>query len=348
MILCAIFLLFYSQGAIIVTPEEQDINLNFNATVVSSTTLATSSTDTIIGSLMTEIVEGTKTIDVLSTRSNDGKSIGSVKIVNNSNKSQSLVKTTQLQAESGLIVRIDRDVTVPAGKSVVVGVYPADNNNFTAIAPGNLTIIKLAKSLQPSIYAVAETSLAYGPSEVKVVAESDINRAKQDLVKELVENARLKLGLSDGDGTISEILEVTTDKKIGDVSEKLQMKMKVRIKYLSLDDNSLLALIEEKIKQSTFEGLNTGTFAKESLKYSILEASTQESQTIKLSYNVKAYVDSSNDLLSTHHFTSKTVDEVKEYLANSGVVKKVEISISPYWKQSFPDKASRIKVIINQ
>jgi len=347
MILCAVFLLFYSQGALIITPDETDIDLNFNAEVSSSTPVA-GSTEAVTGVLLTKIVEGSSTFDVLSTKTSDTQSIGSVKIVNNSNKSQALVKTTQLQAVDGTIVRTSENVTVPAGGSVVVGVYPKDQSTFTQVGARNLKIIKLAASLQDKIYAVAESVLAYGGKDVKIVAQSDINRAKQELAKQLTAQVKTDLGLKDGEGTIVEILEAKADHEIGSVTDKLGLNMKIRIKYLKLDYNSLSNLIQNKVKETTFSGLSIKNLNLDNLKYTLIDASSPTTQTIKISYSLKAVLDASNALLDKSHFTGKTIDEVKEYLAESGMVKKVQISISPYWKKTMPKEESRIKVIIEQ
>lgn len=346
MILCAIFLFFYSQGAIIITPEIQEINLNFNTDVVSST--PPSSSEAIAGMLLTKTVEGTGTFDVLSTKTSDSSTIGSIKIVNNSTKPQALVKTTQLQAQDGTIVRTSESVTVPAGGNVVVGVYPKEGQNFNQVAPGNLKIIKLAPSLQDKIYGVAENALAYGGTEVKILAQSDINRAKQDLAKQLIAQAKADLGLKEGEGTLAEILEVEPDKKVGEIAEKFNIKLKVRIKYLKLDQDSLAAMIQKKVQESSFAGLQVKDLDMGNLKYSLNNVSSPDVQNIKVNYKVKAVVDTSNDFLKKENFAGKTVDEVKEYLADSGMVKKVQISISPYWKKTLPKEVSRIKVIIDQ
>jgi len=347
MILCAIFLFFYSQGAIIITPEAQEIKLNFNAQVTSSTAPSPSGSDTVTGILMTKIIEGSSTFDVLSTKTSDNQSIGSVRIVNESSKPQALVKTTQLQATDGTVVRTSDNITVLAGGSVTVGVYPKDASTFTQVAPGDLKIIKLAASLQDKIYAVADNTLAYGGQEVKIVAQSDINRAKGDLAKQLIAQAKTELGLKDGDGTIAEITEVKTDKNIGDISDKLVVSLKIKLKYLKLDYNSLSNLLQKKVNNSNFSGLSFGALNLDNLSYSLVEANSPASQSIKISYSLTGYIDATNDLLSKDHFVGKTIDEVKDYLSNSGMVKKVQISVSPYWKKTLPQKASRIKVIIS-
>lgn len=346
MILCAIFLFFYSQGAIIITPEEQDIKLNFNAEVSTSTPANGSNTDAIIGTLLSKTVEGSGTFDVLSTKTSNAQSIGSVKIVNNSNKSQALVKSTQLQATDGTIVRTSENVTVPAGSSVVVGVYPKDDATFVKVNAGNLKIIKLATSLQDKIYAVADTALAYGGQEVKMVSQSDINRGKQELAKQLIAQAKSDLGLKENEGTISEIIDVKPDKQVGDISDKLNLTLKIRIKYLKIDSDSLKKLIAKKASESSFAGLTLNDINLENLNYSIIDGSSSL-QLIKVNYSLKAFIDASNPILSKDHFAGKTIDEVKQYLADSGMVKKVQISISPYWKKSLPKEAKRIKVIIS-
>lgn len=346
MILCAVFLLFYSQGAVIITPEEQDINLNFNARVVPPGSSTSDAVDAVYGTLQVSEISASTTVDVLSTRTADAKSIGSVKLVNESSRAQALVRTTQLQAENGTIVRTSEAVTVPAGGSVTVGVYPADEATFSPVNPGRLTIIKLAASLQPQIYAVVDNTLAYSSGEVKVVAQSDINRAKQQLSDQLSAQARGQSGLKPGESISVELTDVTTDKQIGETADKLTVSGKAKVKYFQLDYDSMADLIRKKAQQSSFDGLQVSDLNLDNLQYSITDSGNSPS--IKVSYGLKAVIDASNELLDKSHFTGKTVDEVRDYLAKSGIIKKVEISISPYWKKTLPNKEDRIKVVIDK
>lgn len=186
MILSAIFLFFYSQAVVIVTPDSQDINLSFNVEIKENPTLEQlAEQDVVYGKIESKERDENGSFDVLSTKTVSSTDIGKVKLTNNSANNQPLMQTTQLQAENGVIVRTSQMVTVPAGGSIEVSVYPKDPAAFSTIKSGKLTIIKLAPTLQEKIYGEPISELSNGPREIKVVSDGDINRAKEKASEEV-------------------------------------------------------------------------------------------------------------------------------------------------------------------
>ncbi|MFA6919064.1 MAG: hypothetical protein WC244_03060 [Patescibacteria group bacterium] len=347
MLLSAVFLFFYSQAVIIITPESQDVNLSFNLDVRSTTTPAElQSQDIISGLFLSKEIVGSSTFPVLSTKTASSSVVGTVKIVNNTNHSQALVKTTQLQAENGIIVRTNESVTVPGGGSVMVEVYPKDPDTFTAVDLGNLKIIKLATSLQDKIYGIVDSKLAKNSGEIKVLSQGDINRGQEELKQQLITQAKTELGLGEGEAVVATVDQVTTDKKIGQSSDSFNINLKLKVRYLQMDQAQLVELVNRKIQNSNMSGLKIGNIDMNNLKYTIIN-SDLDSANLKINYAMKATLTADNEILNKGNFTGKTIEEVKSYLSKTGMAKEVQINVSPYWKKTFPKKEDRIKVIVN-
>ena len=103
MILVAVFLLFYSQATIVITPDAQTVNLNLSTEIRPSSTPAELAKLEAIGgsiSMVTRQVE--EVFNTSSTRAASASiSVGRVRISSVYSNPQKLVKTTQLQASNG-------------------------------------------------------------------------------------------------------------------------------------------------------------------------------------------------------------------------------------------------------
>ncbi len=347
MLLCAVFLAFYNEALIIVTAEPQEIDLNFNAEVKAEPTIADlAEKDVLAGSLAVVEKTGEGDFAVKSTKTVSSAIVGQVKIVNNSTRNQPLVKTTQLQAANGVIVRTNETVTVPAGGDVSVDVYPKEPESFQAIAPGNLTIIKLSPSLQDKIYGVANKTMSTDPREVKILSESDINKAKTELSAQLAEAVKKELGLKESDQITPEIVSFKTDKKAGDETDTFKLTMAVKAKYLQFDQNQLMALVNKKINNLNLTGLAVGDITPVNLIYTIVDDNLAGSVLIKVNYLLSAKLGLDSPVLDKQNLAGKSIEVAKEYLSQSDLIKDAQITVSPYWRKSLPKQADKIRIII--
>ena len=101
-----VFLFFYNQATIIITSEKRDINLSFNLEIKTEPTAdELREKDIIAGSLVNQELDVEGVFDVTVTKTVSSGLVGRVKLVNGLSKDQPLLKTTQLQAANGVIVR---------------------------------------------------------------------------------------------------------------------------------------------------------------------------------------------------------------------------------------------------
>lgn len=349
-ILCAVFLMFYSQATIVISADRQKIDLNFNTEIKTSSTLANiNRQDAIMGALVVTSTEVSAVFNASSTRSataDTSNIVGRVVIKNEGTQAQVLVKTTQLQAENGVIVRTNNDVKIPASGSVEVDVFAKDPDTFKEISGGRLTIIKLPVSLQSKIFGepigVIEKQLTT-TGDVYYITESDINRAKQELIDKAVaifsvdNQANLLKG---------ELISFELDKKLGDVAKMFTMKATVKIRIIKPEPQQLISLIKEKAEKSDINGLLLDNIDLSQVKYLSADYANLESISVKIHYPLEAYLSENNPILSKNNFTDKTTQEIKDWATNSPVINSVETVISPYWREKTPKDSKRIKIII--
>jgi len=349
MILTAIFLIFYSKATIIVTSEAQNVNVNFVAEVNATTTKITSNKyDVLDGEIATLEFDKNAVFYTSSTRQVQAGNnlVGKVVLYNTNNTSQRLVRTTQLQGEDGVIVRTDSEVNIPAGGNVEVAVFPKEPQTFSGLNPGKLTIIKLPTPLQEKIYGEAKEKLAYSEGgEVNYISESDINRAKQ----QLIEMALQEISASSTPNETffgGELIDYSIDKKLGDEAKSFTLSGKVRIKKLILKESQLTELIQEKGSSMNLNGLSLGNIDMSQIKFQIIDGRNQDALVIKVSYSMKAYLTEDNEILAKGNFINKEPEEIRKWASQTGAIKNIEVFISPYWRSVTPQNEKRIKIII--
>jgi uncharacterized protein with FMN-binding domain len=84
---------------------------------------------------------------------------GQVSIMNNSNNSIQLVKTTRLLTSDGKIFRLSENVSVPAGSHAAAFIYADKNGSAYAIGPSRFSFPGLSDALQTIVYAVSDATL---------------------------------------------------------------------------------------------------------------------------------------------------------------------------------------------
>ena len=324
----------------------QDVNLSFNAEVKETAEAqALKEKDVVTGLKVAQDYTKQGTFNVLSTKMVTSDTVGQIKMVNNYSVAQPLLKTTQLQATNGVIVRTTEGVTVPAGGSVVVGVYPKDPATFTDIPAGNLTIIKLNSSLQDKIYGVVTDKLTTKPREVKVLASSDLKRAEEELAKSIIADLRAS-STSQNEVFTWEIVASSADQKVGAMVDTFKLSATVRINKLQVNEDQLLTLVKRKISGMDNAGIDPNQLTKADLRYEMTDNNFGGSAIIKVSETLKAKLTADNIFLDKSNFAGKSLDEVKKYLSGSDLVRRYEVYVSPYWKKDMPKQADRIKITV--
>lgn len=342
-----VLLFFYDQASIVIEPEQQEINLSFNVRVKGNPTAdEVARGDFISGELVSATKSGKKKFEVLSSKTVDSEVVGRVKLINNSASNQPLLRTTQLQADNGVIVRTSEYVVVPARGSIIVDVYPKDPESFADIVPGRLNIIKLNPNLQDDIYGIAESALTDNPREVRVLSENDINRAKQELTEELIAQTKEELGLVSENKVVSQVIGFSTDKEVGEQVDDFFLELEVELKSLVVDENQLADLITSKLADLNFVGVDIDEVNIVDLDYLIIDEDESGDILAKINYMLKAKISQDNPALDKDNLVDQPLAELRLRLIENDLIKDVFIQVSPYWSKKTPKNPDKISIII--
>jgi hypothetical protein len=346
-LLVAVFLFFSNKASILITPNPQEINLSFNLEIKENPTLTEIKEDDVVtGKLITYSKAGSGVFETLSTKTVSTEIVGKVKLVNDSGRDQTLVRTTQLQASNGAIVRTNEHAVVPGRGSVVVDVFAKDPDAFSSISPGNLVIIKLNPSLQDDIYGVSEKLLTDQPREVNILSNSDINRAKDKLSDELLAELVGEVGLSENDNFVLSVKSYNADKEIGAEVDSFTLNAEIDVRVLDVDDQQLADLIVKKVSSLSLSGLEIGKIDIKDIDYIIIEEDLDGSVLVKVNYSISTGINEQNPLLDRANFVGKSSDEVSDILTSQDLVKEVRVLVSPYWRHTLPRQESKIDITI--
>ncbi|NTU98827.1 hypothetical protein HGA64_02370, partial [Candidatus Falkowbacteria bacterium] len=182
--------------------------------------------------------------------------VGRAKIINNYNKSQSLVAKTRLLSASGKLYRLKESVDVAAGSSVEVDIYADELKKENEVEATKFTIPGLWAGLQDKIYAESSEPIQYAEDGAPVVAQEDIDKVAEELKTTLAEQAKNELTPEeknkynqflyklDETSVISE-----ADAKPGDERASVNVTVKGVV--------SVIAFSDDKIKQLAKDKLNT-------------------------------------------------------------------------------------------
>lgn len=297
--------------------------------------------------------------------SNDGKAGGTITIYNKYSPASALtLKTgTHFLSDTGKYFVTLQKVVVPAATkqgsktipgSITVKVQATEAGEDYNIKPSKFSVPKLSgTSYYYSIYAESDKDMTGGfSSEIKKVTEDDIQKAKEELQKNLLENIKEALKNKIGtdyillDNAIStEITESSSAVKAGAVIDKFSYQAKAKAKALAFKKSDLENFIKEYINSNIS---SPKIFLEDSLNYNYSSSTVDivnGKVVLDLSFDVKTFraVDE-NDLISL--FREKSADQIKEII-NSRMgdqVSQMQVNLWPFWTTKAPKDKNKIRV----
>ncbi len=288
--------------------------------------------------------QGKKTIE--------GTAKGIVTIFNTSSRPQPLVATTRLLTPEGVLFRIDKTVTAPAGGSVDVEAHADQPGEAGDIAPTTLTIPGLSESLQKVIYAKNVTAFTGGSSEVSVVSQSDLDASALTLRGQLEEKAKMQLRQEVGETFVGEsfsstVVSQTSSVQAGAEAGSYTLTMSVQSVGVFYDEQALVTIATRKL----YEQLTQGEIFLE-FDASKLQAAVSKYDIESGKANVRVYLDGTaipsiaSDALDPGRFVGMTEHQVRTTLVNEGIASEVTVSFRPFWSTHVPRLKDHIIVEI--
>lgn len=125
------------------------------------------------------------------TQPRDAVATGTVTITDDSDTNQSLVATTRLLADSGVLFRLKQAVTVPAHGQVDAPIYADQPGDAGDISASHFIVPGLPTERQAVVYAASSQPTTGGVEQVGVLSQADVDAAVP-LAEE-----RIRAGLGD-------------------------------------------------------------------------------------------------------------------------------------------------------
>lgn len=347
-----IFYFIYRRAVVKIIPNPEVANAEFIVDIKEKPTKETE----LAGRLMQITLDGEKEhLTQSETEEALTDVTGEIAIINNSNKAQALVATTRFLSGDGKLFRLKNYAAIPSYSKVTAEIYADDPSTIVAeIAPGRFTIPGLSPSLQEKIYGETAETIFPNTGKVKIIAESDINSAKEVLLDELFKKSLIHFAkeVKSGErvlakGVYKEILNFETDKSAGEKTPKFQGKMKAKFTAVLFNEDDLFIMAVRNLKEKIGEERKLADFNKENLLYSVekydMEGGTAN---IKVAFTAKTSISENNKILERENMMGLTKEDVEAYLRAFSEIKDVEIKMVPSWWNRMPRIKSGIEVII--
>lgn len=365
-IISIVFFLFafshlFLKVVVTVNPKIKDVVLNENLSASKGTNIDVLSFDLIaISGEENKIIQTTEKKDVLE------KAQGIVVIYNTfSSATQRLDIDTRLEGSNGKIYKTVKQIVVPGMKgnvpgSIEVGIYAGNAGAEYNSGPLDFTIFGFRGTPKYSkFYARSESEIAGGfKGKVSIISDAEKLTAIADLKTTL--QARLFKKVTDQipNGFVlfkDAVFFNINDNNINFASSgnnMLPIKLKGTLYGLLFDEAKLAKKIaEDKIPE--YDGSSVYISNIKDLTFSLSNSNKDSILFVdveNINFNLKGVAKivwklDENKLITD--LFGKSKKDFNQILAQYPNIDSAELSISPFWRMSLPDKAKDIKVIVN-
>lgn len=283
------------------------------------------------------------------------KAGGVVTLINESSSNQSLVATTRLLSEEGILFRLDEAIEVPAGGQVEAIVHADATGRDGEVGPTQFTIPGLNATRQTEVYAVSVDSMTGGVQYVRVLDQTDIDAAVEELKLELLEEA--ELALSEGinrDEYTGLSFDVTTVEQSSDTepgSEAGQFSVSLNLSVIAtfFDQEAIANYAESELYAQLQAGYEVFEVNEDGLQITVQSANVEdESATLEVYLDGSAIISTSAEILDRSRLTGKSPEEVISLLESAESIQDVNVSFTPFWLKRMPTLEDHIKINVKK
>jgi len=279
---------------------------------------------------------------------------GTVKIINNYSKAQTLVKTTRLLAADGRLYRIDSNVVIPPKQSLQVAAHSDKSGAQYVLPPGtHLTIPGLWTEMQKYIYAESVSGFSGGTQIAKIVTSLDVEDAQKALEDAVFEQAKKTLKAEAGVGDdwqgvySKKVVDKKTNTAPGQKSDQFLASVKldvIAVFYPSLDMD---ALVRQRLKEGLADGRDLTNFDPSLVTYKIDSVDVaNEKAKLAISAQAGTQLTQNSPALSKDAIAGLSLDEAKSKLTSVDGVDSVDIKIQPSWIGKLPSMKDHIELVV--
>jgi hypothetical protein len=372
-IVLVVLYFFIPTLTVVITPEGQTVNdsLSFNVVTASSTvpSLAASSTLTSLSASSTyatidnnaynENINGTikeVSFDATQTYSSTGEEpssqniTGQVTLINTTANNQPLVVKTRLLSPDGKLFRLKQPVDVPANGQVTAEIYTDNPSQDMAIGPTRFTIPGLWSGLQDKIYAQSNAAFTYNNNVAKIVSQSDLDQANQNILDIL--DTKIKNSLISTDqntvlvyGSESAPL-VTDDAKVNDNRDQFNATAQKKVVMITFPKNIISQLAQAKLSMLIPDDQQLTAFDDSQISYTLENYdNVNQVATVKADFSGIITLKQDSKILDPQKLVGLNQDQITQYLNGLSEIKSYQLQFSPTFITTAPNLVDRIKIV---
>jgi hypothetical protein len=352
-VVLVVFILYFSasRAVVKVVPIATQVETDFVYDVITDGGQAS---DQILQGVLHETeVEGIGTGEATGSEILEGDTIGQVVLINNRDEAQTLVKTTRLLTQDGILLHLSDRAEIPAKGELVADVYADDPNSFTEIQPTTFTIPGLWEGLQSQVYAENKKVISTSGETIKVVKSIDIVKAKESLTETLYEKA-----IKDFESQLpnsnyvtlvvsKQVIEEAVDVEEGAKQDEFEVSLKITAILIGLDQNKIIEVAGDRLQQAVPDGQDLLSLSVEKLSYKVQDFNDQN-KTAKIRVHVEgdSVIKANNEIFAKDKMVGLSPKGVELYLASFDEVESVIVELSPFWVKKVPKLKDHVNIVI--
>lgn len=295
----------------------------------------------------------TRSFPVSEGTSVPAKAVATVRLTSTLGSPQTLVATTRLLSESGVLFRLRDRVVVPPRGSVEAVALADEPGRQGEIGAATFTIPGLTAEMQRYFTVETVEPPTGGETTGGVVAQGDVDAAtsvlKEELGKRITGDLRTK-AKADGIAATAESVSVSVASAeakpaVGEAAPSFDLTVVVKVTAVFYDRDALLAAVREEVRRQVPPDRVIRSLDEQGMSVAVEKVDLAGGQAgLRVSVAVKAAVTGSLPSLAKDKLVGVSIDAAKKYLEEVDGIASVSITASPVWARRLPSVPGRISV----
>jgi hypothetical protein len=345
-------LFYFSVASVEVTP-----------TTASATVQSTFSANQAAGALPYEMVSAQKiasqSVAGSGTKAVTSNASGMITVYNTQTKAQHLVTNTRFASTGGLVFRVRQAVTVPGGSTarpgtVSVRVYADQPGSTYNVGPTSFTVPGFAGTPQATaVYARSTSAMTGGSSGTEPVVDAALEgQTRVALVKALQADLRASLEKQIPPGyVLLEGAATTTYEALPSAPSAtagmVEIKEQGTITAVVFANKELAKAVASSVLGLGYQGGGVRMATTSALRFSVAAFPDPAAQSFSFSLTgTTELIYEVDPTALAASIAGKTRSAAEVALTNYPEVKRAVLILRPFWRQTFPEDPSGIKVTV--
>lgn len=287
-----------------------------------------------------------------SGREEDAIATGSVTLHNETSAPQSLIPTTRLLSESGVLFRMKTRATVPANGTVLVDVYADKAGVSGNISPTKFIIPGLPAEKQSVIYATSDNPMTGGTKRIGMFTEDDRKQAEQNAHDQLLEQGKQILSSMVGDRAAvftlqSPVVHIASTE--GENTDQVSVNGTGTVIVVAYPKEAVQQFVNDILSKRAVDDTEIIEPSHDEPTVSIDDVDlVNHAAKLKIISSGTATLNPESQQLNKTLFFGKSKDEVRRYMLSLEHVHGVEVAFQPAWVMTVPSVADHVSVVVKR